>query len=108
MAKKYLDIEVRARTISVYDFDKDVKSIIEDLQGYIKEFGDSVRFDVDPSVFDSVDIVIYYTRKETDDERDRRLAKARKARAKKKKEDAEKEEREKKEYERLRAKFENG
>jgi hypothetical protein len=104
MTKKYLDVAERVGDISV---DGKIEDVISTLQSYIDEYGNTAYIKEEYAGYDGgIDLVLYYTRKETDREREKRLALARAERAKNKKWRKQKEEKELKLLEQLKAKYE--
>lgn len=82
--KKYLDVVETLGTIGVSELEGGISVVIMQLQSYIDENPNhtdivlSYNYDSDEFIHGTYDIV--GTRKETDKERDKRLAKARQAR----------------------------
>ena len=103
---KYRMISARAdECISMLDYSKlsDVKEYIERL---IEQYGEDAYMEIEAHGYDCYpELVIQYQRQETDKERDKRLAQARKERERKAKEKAAREERERKELARLQKKY---
>ena len=103
MAKRYLEVR-ESKDLSIYDLDgslNEVASFIEDLKN---EYGEDAYLDIS-YCFDEIEVGVHWTRQETDLERDKRLAKARKARGVKKIQKAATEEAERAELARLQAKY---
>ena len=79
-------ITERVEQFSVYDFDGSLSDAIAKLVDLRERHGDQVRLDAERDYYDgSVDIVVYRTRPETDDEmnaRKRRAARAAETRRK--------------------------
>ena len=88
MAKKYLTIsktEDISESFPTYD---SLKNVSEYINGLIKKYGEDATFDCTADISWECPILcveVNYRRPETDEERDDRLAKARKERAKKQK-----------------------
>jgi hypothetical protein len=80
MAKVYKSIR-RNESLSIYDFEGPISSIQNYLDGLAKEYGESACIDICQS-WDELEISIQYNSPESDKERDKRLADARKARVK--------------------------
>jgi hypothetical protein len=103
MTKTYKDIKECGEKVSVAGT---VTSLINYLQGILDEFGDSAYIEEEYCGYDGcIEPVLYYTRKETDKEYDKRLAENKKARERKKKRQLLKEEKEKELLERLKKKY---
>ncbi len=104
MAKYRMIREREAECISCLDGElSEVKHYIEML---IEQYGESARMEIEAHGYDCYpELAVWYDRQETDKERDKRLAQARKEREKKAKEKAAQEERERKELARLQKKY---
>jgi hypothetical protein len=103
MAKRYERVR-ESKSLSLYDLDgqlRDVLSYLEDLKA---EYGEDAYLDICQS-YDDVEVELIWYRDETDVERDKRLAKARKARAAAKAKSIEIEEQERAELARLQEKY---
>ncbi len=107
MAKKYLDIRERTH-ISIYDLEGRIVDTIAMLQSFVNDHGEDTVIMVDEDPYtNTAQIEISWLRKETDKEREKRLAKQRKEREREKIRKEKEKERLRKEYERLKKMFEN-
>lgn len=110
MAKKYQDVRCTDTSLDIYDFEGDPKVVMERIQNLIDihtaKGHTDLYIDISVDAVDSyADVDVMYTRKETDKERDRRLARAAKARVKGVERATARVEKEKAEYERLQKKY---
>jgi len=103
MAKRYLQIR-ESKNIELYDFDGRVADVLKFIEGLKEEHGENAVIDI-CQIWDNTEVAVHWYRQETDVERDKRLAKARKARATAKTKAAEREEAERAELARLQAKY---
>ena len=106
--KKYLEIEEKLRYIDDDTFDGPVDEVIQSLQDMKKSYPNhtKLRIWLDYGAWDNPnEYHLMGTRMETDDERDKRLAKARKLKEQKAAKKAEDEAKEKQELKRLIEKY---
>lgn len=109
MAKKYLKIiETVNERFSPGDFDTKVVKLIADMQALVAKYGNGVYLDYDYeySNYSSGEYAVRIEREESDEERNKRLADARKERALKKAAEAGKAEQRREMYEELKKEFE--
>ena len=104
MAKKYLEIRDRKR-LSVYDLDGSLASARDEIAQLIEEYGEEANLDFWSDNCDEIVLDLHFTRVETDKERDKRLADARKLREKKKADKIKREADERAELARLQEKY---
>lgn len=106
MAKKYLNIREK-NNISLYDLGGRVVDVIDKLQSYVLDYGEDTILTIEEDPYSDVPhIEISWLRKETDEEREKRLAKQRKEREREKKRKEKEKKRLRREYERLKKMFE--
>ena len=103
MAKRYERVR-ETKSLSLYDLDGKIGDVLSFVEGLKEEYGEDAYLDICQS-FDEVDVEIIWYRDESDVERDKRLAKARKARVAAKAKSIEVEENERKELVRLTEKY---
>jgi hypothetical protein len=103
MAKRYLEVR-ESKSLSMYDFDGSLDSVAMFVNDLKREYGEAAILDFSQS-YDDVDVTVSWYRQETDIERDKRLAKARKARGAAKIKTAATEEAERAELARLTEKY---
>lgn len=98
---------IRERSVEdIWSLDGKLSSVKEHIEWLIDQYGDDARMEIEAYGYDCYpELVVHYERQETDKERDKRLAQARKEREKKKAEKLKKEERERKELARLLEKY---
>ncbi len=103
MAKRYLEVR-ESKDLSIYDLDGRVGDVLSFVEDLADDYGKDAYIDIS-QCFDEISVEVIWTRQETDLERDKRLAKARKARGVKKIQKAATEEAERAELARLQAKY---
>lgn len=102
---KYKMIRERAEE-DIYALDGKLIDVKEYIERLIEQYGENAYMDIERDGYDCyVELYVQYERQESDKERDKRLAVARKEREKKAKEKAAQEERERKELARLQKKY---
>jgi len=105
MAKKYLEIRDKKR-LSVYDLDGSLASARDEIAQLIEEYGEEANLDFwSDNYGDEIVLDLHFTRVETDKERDKRLADARKLREKKQADKIKREADERAELARLQEKY---
>lgn len=104
--KKYLDVKEKLRDLDTDFFHDSIVKLKAELQGLQDDYPDheNLYISVD-RYYESIDVELYGTRKETDKERDKRLDKARKIREKNAAHAVELEENERAELKRLQEKY---
>jgi hypothetical protein len=104
--KRYLEITETLRELSIEFFEGSLIQLMAELQGFMDDYPDHKDLEILIDHYcESVDIELRGTRLETDKERDKRLAKARKERERKAEMKASREVAEKQELKRLLEKY---
>ena len=113
MAKVYKEVRCTDTSLDVYDFEGSPEDVIERMQAYAAHHDSLGHYDLSIDICQVggyggdtyVEVECRYTRSETDKERDKRLAKAKKEREKAVKDDLIKQQKERAAYERLKTKY---